>query len=410
MRKGRLFVALSLLQLYPAFFSCAKQQKDTGKPTDDSEGVPGYLTCGLSTNQGESSGSTPKIVCNFDANDAASIKDGASVSSFILKSDDGSLVRTIDQFDTGKDGSSQSNFTFAIPQDLMSTNFVVEALVSNGSQGAKLKSCPIGYVYVPGDAVFGTQGFCIMKYEAKPVLDNINSIENLVKSLSPHRDANYSMARESCQKIGKGYELISNAEWLTVATAIANLADNWSGSKVGDGFINEGNSDNDNSFLISCGLLTDPCLGTNNTFCKDKSHPEDWRQKRTHVLPGGDTIWDLAGNVQEIVMSDPVPGSDLPNYPDFDFREFNAVTLTKSFPMSLIHPTSQTHSWWNDAWDSSQGIGKIRVGSNAIEPRDRILVRGGGINFGLATGIYTVSLTDGTDSSVKRGFRCVFHP
>ncbi len=84
-----------------------------------------------------------------------------------------------------------------------------------------------------------------------------------------------------------------------LAQAIESVASNWSGGKVGTGTLARGHSDVTPLATLPADV-TDPCFGTGNPGCADPSSP-DFVQRRTHTLPNGAVIWDVAGNVGERV-------------------------------------------------------------------------------------------------------------
>lgn len=112
------------------------------------------------------------------------------------------------------------------------------------------RSCPQGYIWVPGMAKFGTlPGFCVMKYEAKcddtgdgkgdTTGENVTyrtwsdntypctaeNNRNLVSSPegSPMGFASQKTAITYCQNIGIGHHLITENEWMTLAEQIMEL-------------------------------------------------------------------------------------------------------------------------------------------------------------------------------------------
>lgn len=46
-----------------------------------------------------------------------------------------------------------------------------------------------------------------------------------------------------CQALGAGFDLMTNAQWQTIARNIENVASNWSGGTPGNGEINHGHAD-----------------------------------------------------------------------------------------------------------------------------------------------------------------------
>ena len=92
------------------------------------------------------------------------------------------------------------------------------------------------WVLVPGDATYGTKDFCVMKYEAKCSntwgdLCTIASDSPISQAANtPWTEIDQRDAKTECASLGKGYHLITNDEWMTIAANIAAQASNWSGS------------------------------------------------------------------------------------------------------------------------------------------------------------------------------------
>jgi len=151
------------------------------------------------------------------------------------------------------------------------------------------------YLPVPGNAALGTGDFCVMKTEAKYV----NSVAVAQYEGKPKVQISPIDAKTTCQNIRIPYtscDLISNAQWMTIARNIESTAANWSGGEVGSGSINRGHSDNDPNESLS---ISDPTNPWDQTDPDGLETP--WSQKRTHTLSNGSEIWDFAGNVHEWV-------------------------------------------------------------------------------------------------------------
>ena len=87
------------------------------------------------------------------------------------------------------------------------------------------------WVRVPGDSNYGTNDFCVMKYEAK---DNLG-VPVSEAAGEPWANINQLDAITECASIGSGYHLITNDEWMTVTTNAAAVGSNWSSGSVGTG-------------------------------------------------------------------------------------------------------------------------------------------------------------------------------
>ena len=195
-------------------------------------------------------------------------------------------------------------------------------------------SCPTGYILVPGSAAFGTNDFCIMKYEAKK-----DGSKNPVSEAAgtPWVSVDWYEARAACQRAGA--HLVTNAQWMTVARNIESTTIN---DMDADAALQlaTGHSDNSPANSLASTAGADPVVsGCNlNANMEDASNAysggscevkgsgaggstdadkgyygtgQSWSdtgysagaanksQLRTHILSNGNVIWDFAGNVWE---------------------------------------------------------------------------------------------------------------
>jgi len=157
-------------------------------------------------------------------------------------------------------------------------------------------SCPAGYVLVPGLSGYEAQEFCVAKYEMKN-----NSGAKSEAAGTPWDMISRDSAITACQSLGAGYDLISNAQWQTIARNVADVASNWSSATAYNGELNRGHTDNTPSSALSSDVSdANSCSGTGQT-CSNST----WNsQRRTHVLSNGEVIWDFAGNIWEWVKDD----------------------------------------------------------------------------------------------------------
>lgn len=283
----------------------------------------------------------------------------------------------------------------------------VRAIDSAGNRGAASAlstvwtasatiNCPTGFIPVSGNSEFSTSDFCVMKYEAK---DNGSGVPESVAAGTPWSNLNRDQYRTECQSMTESgftgsFDLISHAQWQSIARDIESVASNWSDGVVGTGMINRGHSDDNPSGAIAASTDdTQGYSGTGNN--SSQSYGSGGEQKRTHTLSNGEVIWDLAGNVWEFTLDD---YSSLGVNPAMSasWREFTAISTDNQ---AIFGPS-------NTSWSSSQGIGQIAGGSAGA------VLKGGRSNSGANAGIYTVALTDGptSTSSGAFGFRCVYSP
>ena len=273
------------------------------------------------------------------------------------------------------------------------------ATVGTGGGAAYTPSsgCPTGYILVPGDTDYGTTDFCVMKYEAK---FGDKGAESRMTGLPARGNVSQSDAKASCRNLGPGYALINNAEWMTLAANVANVASNWSGGTVGNTSLNRGHNF---SAPLAAAADSDPCNGTGQTCSSSVWHIN----RRTHTLSNANVIWDLAGNVWEWV--------DYNNYEDkptpaiVAWTEYTGVTGTTTMAKTSLVPSNAQKTWWNNSWNgATNGIGQYYPGTNSS---GGALLRGGNSADGSSSGVFTARLNSAPSSaSTDFGFRCVFRP
>ena len=255
------------------------------------------------------------------------------------------------------------------------------------------------WIDVPGDADYGTNDFCLMKYEAR----NVSGAPFSQPTNAPWNSVSQATAISECQSLGNGYRLINNDEWMTVAANVAGVASNWSAGSVGNGVLAQGHSDNNPS--NACESDANDTNAWVDGSCTGSSSGS-FDQKRTLNLSNGELIWDLAGNLSEWTTY--FNDSDKPT-PTGGWNEYSTpVVGTGTTPLSDIIPTSK--SYWNTSWNSSEGIGEYQAGTNGS---GGALLRGGRFKFPKQVGVFTADFSIDstyTTNGHKRGFRCVYSP
>jgi len=311
----------------------------------------------------------------------------------------------------------------------------------NTTETAANLNCPTGYIKVPGNSLYQTKDFCVMKYEAKAVDINnptvglltpntgFNTIDNnttattsangrviaSVASGYPIAQITQTTAIDYCanQNTVSGASLITNAEWMTIARNIEAQNSNWFNTatptvnQVGSGGLWRGHSDNsqDNVLVAS----TDDNLGYVNTNNSPNSANgwSGWQERRTYTLSNGETIWDLSGNVWELI-NDTILGKDQPtgSSPGATFREYNtglsnSITNFGTLGRDLVGPS-------NPDWNSTQNMGQIYNDGINSPNQTFALHRGGGRGSAIYAGVFAMILSyaPSTRGSIT-GFRCV---
>ena len=263
--------------------------------------------------------------------------------------------------------------------------------------------CHENFVFSPPLNPFTTEGFCVAKYEMK----NPTGKQAVSRPrYSPLIDISRAEAIRWCQGMGSGYDLISNDQWQTVARHIESESLNWLNPEQSGKTLPQGNQ----TATILEASLNDQCSAGDPPSLKQQTFcPSDLRQtkeNRVFVLPHGEVIWDLAGNVSEWVKDDlSLPGDATISQSMVGQNIYvNSLLLGSglSFFKSLFGATK--------SYSTHAGLGYGYI-------RDEVgILRGG---YGRISGLFTFELVHPNpnitpyNSQVRtidtRGFRCV-HP
>ncbi len=258
-------------------------------------------------------------------------------------------------------------------------------------------ACPAGYVEVPPLAPYTQKSFCVMKYEAKTGSASVAA--TTAAAGTPVVSINRDNARASCKLNGAGYDLISNAQWQTIARNIADTPSNWgtegqpnATAAYGAAALSHGHSDGiPNNALAANADDTVACDGTEQT-CSNT----DWSsQRRTFYLSNGSVLWDFAGNVWEWV------------------RDNNTTTQgAEGFLSTMNANDSRQNNFGNDQFCNAPGGSPYcGMGYGYTNSSAGAVFRGSNWSNGMRTGVFTSNLTGGpTVTITSLGFRCVYQP
>lgn len=266
------------------------------------------------------------------------------------------------------------------------------------------------WVRIPANSGgMGLSEFYVMKYEAKAwndintnnMIDNSEVDSDGLSALianhrpisipenQPWRTLNASNALNECESLGPKYHLISNSEWMAIARNIESVDANWTGGKVGNGCLFNGNSND-----TSCGYnaQSDPDSGRNRN------------SRAKHSLSNGAEIYDMAANLFEWTDWN----KSLPGYQSGVTTCPFTGNLSEAFELPDLNCGGLSSDQYNSKlgqYNSSHGMGKIIGGSGGGA------IRGGVWVFGKNAGIYGIYFSySPTIESNLVGFRCVYRP
>lgn len=257
--------------------------------------------------------------------------------------------------------------------------------------------CPLNYIPVPGSGTYGTTDFCVMKYEAKilgnDVGDTVYSPALVPDSRitgTPWVSITQSNAVSESATACSGCHLITEAEWLTIAQNVLSVPSNWSTGVVGSGYIYSGYHFGMWYETTAASIDTDPYYNTGVS---------SGEQRRTLTLNNGQVIWDMAGNVEEWTSG--TINFQAPGAPETYYSEWTAVTNAQ---VMTPNPSPAATGISNaGSWDSTNGVGQIYSRGSGIGTRG--ILRGGYWDDADVAGIFTLDFSNPSSEYSIYGFR-----
>lgn len=296
---------------------------------------------------------------------------------------------------------------------------------SGGSACASVDNrfnCPEGYIPVPRAIGYTERDFCVMEYEASSEYRrndryggsrygsssryddgygnsrNYNNEDDYYydkavsqSSNDPWTGISHVEAKEKCENNGVGYYLINNDDWQTIARHIESEHENWS---LGRTVVRADN-------ILNVGISLSGAYGSSRRGGSSSRWEID---KRSHILPNGEEIWDFSGGVWEFVL---------------DAASSLGVRKESNKPVSelsgenkrLFGPKSNYNSLSDRNVNTREAPGGL--GDAKLSTVKDYVARGGGTSE-RDMGVFSVR-TDIDDrrsgASLRNiGFRCVFRP
>jgi len=330
---------------------------------------------------------------------------------------------------------------------------------SNNASWTVAAAPPTGWIEVPGNSSYTASNFLVMKYEAKCALTSNLSvgITNYSSGVySGYSDSGSSDTSKNCTSangkqlvsvasgmpvqylfqseaktrcgsvtlgIGKTAHLIDNKEWMTIANNAEQQDSNWSKGLVGSGYLYAGHNDasppraliaseNDSFRAAYTDVEGKEENLTSATFTGGGEYSSIGNQVRNLNLSNGAVIWDLAGNLEEMLSNTNVEkynplhvfkydvGASMvdttsnPATSAFQFNSYSEFYTVYKVGSSLsaydFEPTntSYTHSW-------AYGIGGYKSYTSSTIGNSgevKMYLRGGGNDSEFLAGAFGIDL------------------
>jgi hypothetical protein len=275
-----------------------------------------------------------------------------------------------------------------------------------------LAICPDGYLKVSENPSLGVGNFCVAKFEMKcvgascpAVAPGINAVATSQATLIPWVNINQVNAKSACTTLGLNYDLISNPEWMTIAYLIESNPSNWTGGSMGSGMLYRGHSDGTPSSSVAVTDTADHYNGTSGNHI-GQAAGSGKEQRRTHLLPNGEIIWDFAGNVWEWV--DWSLGGALSPGPTSCSATWTELPLVSCGGLAAADFMTSNPSGVNaNDYNSTYGLGQF-IGGGGTGGAAR---RGGYWAATNYSGIFSLDLSQlNSVQQTGTGFRCVYRP
>ena len=249
---------------------------------------------------------------------------------------------------------------------------------------------PKNYIPISASDDYDESSFYVMKYEAK--LEGEKTASKAVSEPTgyPISRITHQEALLLCQNNGSRYELMKNSQWQTIVRAIEDENKNWS----------QGHHSPSDNNTLNCGIargIPQEASSNDSNDCATTFCDSNWDiNRRTHFLPNGKKIWDMCGNVGEMMKN---------RYNEND--SFKGYVYQLSSDLKKLFGPKKTYSIVN----ASRRSTTWNLGYADIDRGNDLIIRG---LPGRDAGIFSVNIT--SDQVSRRGsghdvgFRCVYTP
>lgn len=272
--------------------------------------------------------------------------------------------------------------------------------------------CPTNFVPVDQLSPYTSSDFCVAKYEMKCMgsscpssVSSSNAVAVSQASGPPWVNINRDESAKACQNLGAGYDLISNAQWQTIARNLEGVSFNWSANLLGHtGGLSRGHSDGfPASALAASTADSDACLGTGQS-CSLSNWSD---QRRVSKLSNGLYLWDFAGNVWEWVLDN--------NSTKFGADTYLSLMTSANHPdlgtIGRLEGNANLHFGPAGSYSSATANPYAGLGFAWLNYNAGAIRRGGYWVGGANVGVFSVGLTlRPLDLGAGIGFRCVWSP
>lgn len=304
---------------------------------------------------------------------------------------------------------------------------------TSNNESWKVAAAPqSGWVEIPGNETYATTNFLSMQYEAKYDCDG-DGIGDTAVACSAEADSGlgvdyrdlssfdtekvvssaegapivYIRQDQAINACPAGYHLMTNPEYMTIARDAEAQTANWADGVIG-------------SLVSSGGGLKRGNAGTNDSATYDGDDPEygEGRDSKAMLtLSNGTEIWDMSGNVWELLQYDSsntlIPQNQEPTLSTAvddgagvgNYGEFTDITGYGMLSYDQIRPAGSTYN-------RNHGVGPIWThGDDETVTTGRVFLRGGAWVSGWVAGLFSLNLGNAPSySSYSYGFRCASDP